>query len=306
MELNNETFNVSLKDAASLVLLRERTGAKDESSLEVFLLKRHSASKVLGGAYVFPGGKLDDQDLSAVPRGLVDQNMEVLHAQLGERDTHESLGAALFVAALREAYEECGVLWLKAQADKPSAEHWHKTKNDLRALTKSGVDFLAALERLELQLDTQALVPWSRWITPKRPTVSTQRFDARFFLGLLPELEEAAHDQFETTHSAWFTPQEALEAYVRAEIELAAPQIMCLLELKQYRSAKDAWLAARQTLPLTIEPKSLDVNGRRGVCFPGDELHPVREKALCGPTRMWFTNGQFQPESGLDSLTTHF
>jgi hypothetical protein len=168
------------------------------------------------------------------------------------------------------------------------------------------VDFLAALERLQLQLDTQALVPWSRWITPQRPTVSTQRFDARFFLGLLPELEEAAHDQIETTHSAWFTPHEALQAYVRGEIELAAPQIMCLLELKQFKSARAAWNAAKHTRPLFIEPHSLDDHGRRGVCFPGDELHPVKVKALSGPTRLWFSNGQFQPEAGLDSLTTHY
>ena len=306
MELNNETLNVALKDAASLVLLRERAVGLDDPSLEVFLLKRHSASKVLGGAYVFPGGKLDAQDLSAMPRGLVDQDGDVLHAQLAEQTTSQALGVALFVAALREAYEECGVLWIKSQDGLERVRPWVKTKDDLRALTKSGVDFLAALERLQLQLDTQALVPWSRWITPQRPTVSTQRFDARFFLGLLPELEEAAHDQIETTHSAWFTPQEALQAYVRGDIELAAPQIMCLLELKQFKSARAAWTAAKHAQPLFIEPQSLDDHGRRGVCFPGDELHPVKVKALSGPTRLWFSNGQFQPESGLDSLTTHY
>ncbi len=306
MELNVETVSSPLKDAASLVLLRDRERASSDHTLEVFLLKRHSASKVLGGAYVFPGGKLDPEDLSAHGRGLLDQEPPALHAQLAEAKTPQDVGVGLFVAALREAYEECGVLWIKRQERLgTSGPDLSGVKGQLRALTGAGLGFLASLERLELQLDTQALVPWSRWITPHRPTVSAQRFDARFFLGLLPDAEEAAHDQVETTESVWFTPKEALAAYVRGEIELAAPQLMCLLELKGFASAKAAWQEAKCVLPHTIAPHTLDEHGQRGVCFPGDRSHPQPQKLLSGPTRLWFINGQFQPESGLESLLQH-
>ncbi len=303
MQLNVETVSQPLKDAASLVLLRDRETGSLDHTLEVFLLKRHAASKVFGGAYVFPGGKLDPEDLSALSRGLLDQPASELHAQLVEEQTPQAVGAALFVAALREAYEECGVLWIKprerALAVQPELS---ERKLQLRGLTQTGVGFLASLERLALQLDTQALVPWSRWITPQRPTVSAQRFDARFFLGLLPDFEEAAHDHIETTHSAWFTPQAALGAYVRGEIELAAPQLMSLLQLQHFASAREAWQDAKSGVPHTIAPHSLEVDGRRGVCFPGDELHPNGQQVLRGPTRLWFIDGQFQPESGLASL----
>jgi 8-oxo-dGTP pyrophosphatase MutT (NUDIX family) len=302
MQLNEETLTSSIKDAASLVLLRDRRQALADHTLEVFLLQRHAASQVLGGAYVFAGGKLDPQDLSAQNRGLIDQTHEALMAQLGESDLPERTAAGLFVAALREAYEECGVLWVKDPTLRLSVPELTERKKEFRHLTHSGLDFLSALERLNLQLDTQALAPWSRWITPPRPTVSTQRFDARFFLGLLPDQEVATHDQRETTHSVWLTPQKALEAYVQGQMELAAPQIMCLLQLKPFTTARAVLDAAKKTSPLRVEPKSLELNGQRGVCFPGDEFHPEKQKALLGPTRLWFSDGQFKPESGLDSL----
>src|SRR4051794_39013803 len=92
--------------SASVILLRDAPGG-----LEVFLLERNGLSDVLGGAYVFPGGKLDREDVQLVPR--LEQPAAVLHAALGEPGLAETHAAALYVAAIRELFEEAGVLFAR-------------------------------------------------------------------------------------------------------------------------------------------------------------------------------------------------
>jgi 8-oxo-dGTP pyrophosphatase MutT (NUDIX family) len=221
--------------------------------------------------------------------------------QLQEPEQSPQGAAALYVAALREAFEECGVLFAKhLQASKP-LDVLQAAKN-LNALIQEGRPFSKALGQLGFLLDTAALVPWARWITPKTPTVSNQRFDARFFLGVMPKDQTALHDNVETTHSTWITPKQALQAYCAKEIELAAPQIMTLIDLARFKSTASAVAHARAQSTPKIEPHSTSIDGVRAVCFPGDVLHPLKDKILHGPSRLWFKEGLFQPSEGLGSL----
>ena len=112
MELNHETIDTPPLDAASVVMLRD--GAR---GLEVLLLRRHANSSVLGGAYVFPGGKVDAADASADTLALLDRAPTELHARLGEPALTPAQAAAFYVAAAREAAEESGVLYLQVGAD---------------------------------------------------------------------------------------------------------------------------------------------------------------------------------------------
>ena len=104
MELNFEPVTTPPRPAATVVMLRD-----GDSGLEVFLLKRHGLSDVLGGAYVFPGGKVDRFDAELDMDAHLDQPPQALHAALNEPALDALTAAGLYVAALREAFEECGV-----------------------------------------------------------------------------------------------------------------------------------------------------------------------------------------------------
>ena len=284
MEINSEIVTTPPLDSATVVMLRD-----GPTGLEVLLLKRHAASSVLGGAFVFPGGKLDAADAHPDLLHRLDRPAAALHAQLGEADLPEGKAASLFVAALREAFEESSVLLAHSGAGQSHGDTLAAARDHL----SQGMAFTPMLAHLNLTLHTQALVPWSRWITPRVPSVTNKRFDTRFFLAQAPDDQIAAHDNHETTESAWLSPREALTRYWAGQIELAPPQIMSLSHLNRYASAAAALAAAHSQKPPTIQPEPFDQEGMRVICYPGDERHSLRERALPGPTRLHFRNRRF-------------
>ena len=291
MEINSTVVDTPPRDAATVVMLRD--GA---SGIEVLLLKRNAASAVLGGAFVFPGGKLDLADAHPDILQRLDRPLTDLHTQLGEDDLAEDKAASLFVAALREAFEESSVLFAHAASDKMLA------LSQARQQLVEGHSFTQVLHQGALTLHTNALVPWSRWITPRVPSVSTKRFDTRFFLAHAPNDQIAAHDNHETTESAWLNPRQALTMYWDGQIELAPPQIMSLSHLTRYDSAASAMAAARNRKPPVIQPEPFEQEGMRVICYPGDPRHSRSERALPGPTRLHFRNRRFEPSGGLAEL----
>lgn len=256
MEMSSEIVETAPRDAATVLILREAP-----TGLEVLLLKRHTDSKDLGGAFVFPGGKRDDAD--ATPEALqgLGQDLHALHAQLGEPELEPAHAASLFVAVLREAQEECG-----------------------------------------LQLSCADLRPWTRWITPRMPSMMTKRFDTRFFLARAPAAQIAVHDNHETTESLWTTPRNALLRYWAGELLLAPPQIMSLSHLCLYANVEHALADAASRRPPVIQPEPFDQDGERVICYPGDPRHSLAEKAMPCATRVHFRNKRFEPEGGLAAL----
>ena len=291
MDLNYSVVNTPPRDAASIVMLRD--GA---AGLEVFLVRRHGASDVLGGAHVFPGGKLDAEDAEPDLLAALDQPLDRLHAALGEPALDPSTAAALHVAALREAFEESGVLFASPRTLAEVA--------NAAALLRDGTPFNAALRQLGLRLMTEAVVPWSRWITPTSPSVMNKRFDTRFFLALVPEGQEALHDNHEAVESIWLPPRTALEHYWEGRMDLAPPQIMSLVHLARHASAASAFGEARGRRPPVVQPEPFDDDGTRTICYPGDPCHSVAERALPGPTRLRYRNKRFEPMDGFDALFT--
>ena len=168
--------------------------------------------------------------------------------------------------------------------------------------TAEGLSFNRLLADLALRLDTTNLVPWSRWITPKVPSVSSKRFDTRFFVALVEEGVEVSHDDRELVETIWLRPRAALELYWAGRMMLAPPQIMSLAHLSRHARGKDVLAAARATGPALIEPHSCEIDGERVVCYPGDERHPVAQRALPGPSRLVFRNRRFEPFGGFESL----
>jgi len=291
MQINSTVVDTPPLDSATVVMLRD--GAQ---GMEVLLLKRSAASAVLGGAFVFPGGKLDAADAHPEVLQHLDRPLPALHARLGEADLPEGKAASLFVAALREAFEESSVLFAQAQVEHTQALVLARER------LGQGLPFAQVLQGGSLTLQTEALVPWSRWITPRVPSVTNKRFDTRFFLAHAPSDQIASHDNHETTESAWLNPRQALMMYWDGQIELAPPQIMSLSHLTRYDSAASAMAAARERTPPLIQPEPFDQEGMRVICYPGDERHSRKERALPGPTRLQFRNKRFEPLGGLDDL----
>src|SRR5258706_5666483 len=192
------------RPAATLILLRPGAGGP-----EVLMIQRTQSAAFLGGAYVFPGGALDAQD--ADPRML----KRIVGLRPDQADTRLKLpsGAiAYYVAAIRECFEEAGVLLLvDAKGSQISAAH---AGSLLSHREKSFADFL---EAENLFVPAGALAYYGHWVTaPGR----SRRFDARFFVALAPEGQEGSHDANETVHLMWLRPREALERGARREIEL--------------------------------------------------------------------------------------
>lgn len=256
MHLQTEPIQSAPVASATVIMVRE--GADGP---EVFLLQRHGLSDVLGGAYVFPGGKVDKEDAAGI--GELDLGLEEMHRALGEPELSLEEAGALYAGALRELQEEAGVT-----------------------------------------LSASALVPWSRWITPIVGGVVRKRFDARFFIALADASHDARHDGYETIESGWHRPRDALEQYWLREIELAPPQIMTLQHIARFPTGRQAVDAARSRKPPLILPHSWQEPEGRAVCYPGDELHPVRERAMPGPTRLFWRNKRFEPDGGLQTLLT--
>lgn len=289
MELNHQAVTTPPIAAASLVILRD--GAQ---GLEVLMLKRHGASNAFGGAHVFPGGKVDAADAQAPALALLEQPAEELQTQLGEPALPVRDAAALYLAALREAFEECGLLLATRTGPEGSSQ--------VADLVRQGHSFTVALQTLRLQLQTRQVLPWSRWITPRVPSVSSKRFDTRFFLAQAPLDQVAMHDNHEATESVWLTPRQGLTHYWEGHIELAPPQIMSLVHLARHGCVQEVMTAARQRQPALIQPEPFEEQGTRVVCYPGDAQHSVSTRALPGPTRLFFRNRRFEPAGGLQDL----
>jgi glyoxylase-like metal-dependent hydrolase (beta-lactamase superfamily II)/8-oxo-dGTP pyrophosphatase MutT (NUDIX family) len=211
------------RPAATLILLRE--------GMEVLMLQRTQSAAFLGGAYVFPGGSLDPQDDSS------DRVIGLTDAQANERLKVASGGIAYYVAAIRECFEEAGILLACEKSGRQvsasraeSLMHWRQKS------------FRELLEAEDLCIPAGDLAYYGHWITaPGR----SRRFDARFFVALAPEGQQGSHDATETVHDVWITPREALERAARNEIELVNATQASLKDLARFPDPRAAFEHAR-------------------------------------------------------------
>ncbi len=271
-------------DAATVVVVRD-----DRGQLEVFCVRRHASSAFLGGAVVFPGGKLDAADRAA--------HWQQRSTGLDERAcgfaADADHGLSLAVCACRETLEEAALVPTKPELDAAAV-------TELRAsLSASGSvpDALhAQLDARGLQLDTAGLLPFARWITPE---VEQRRFDARFYLLALPAGQEGQHDAQETTESVWAPPQQMLTAQLQGKVFMAPPTIRVLELLVGVDSASGARDLAKQQSLEPVQPRFI-VADPPMLVIPGDPLHELPDKRVAGPTRFVLRNAHFVSEDPPD------
>jgi glyoxylase-like metal-dependent hydrolase (beta-lactamase superfamily II)/8-oxo-dGTP pyrophosphatase MutT (NUDIX family) len=209
-------------------------------SLEVLLLQRAAQSAFLGGAYVFPGGALDPDDAS--PAWAL--RVVGLDAALADRRLGVARGGlAYWIAAARECFEEAGLLLaVDRDGDSPSLARLPAIARARAALNAGETTFAAVLAEEDLYLPAAALAYFAHWITPP---LRTRRFDARFFLAVAPEGQDALHDSVETVHSLWLAPQEALDRAERGDIEMAFATRTMLRVLARFATPDEAMAHAR-------------------------------------------------------------
>jgi 8-oxo-dGTP pyrophosphatase MutT (NUDIX family) len=265
---------VPLRDAATVMLIRDAVDDEGRPAVEVCMLRRNLASEFVAGAYVFPGGSVDPADrgdaAEELCRGLSDAGASEL---LGV----DSGGLAFWVAALRECFEEAGVLLAQPRDAADGTDLLDTSDPEARARFeahrleinegRTGLLDVCRTEGLVLAADTVHYV--SHWITPE---LAPKRFDTRFFVTAAPSGQVAHHDEGETIATIWVRPTDALARFDAGEIELLPPTIDNLEKLAAHSSTEEVMAWAREVTDVpTILPVVLIEDGRLLVLRPGDD-----------------------------------
>jgi 8-oxo-dGTP pyrophosphatase MutT (NUDIX family) len=248
---------VPVKDAATVVLLRD--GA---DGIEAWLLTRVTGMVFAGGMTVFPGGRVDAAD-SALP--LVGGDVPALAGRFG---CDVATAHALIAAAIRETFEETGVLLTVPSADLSGA----------RADVELGrVPFGDLLRSNGLSGDAGALHPWSRWVTPAG---EVRRYDTRFFVGALPDSAEAQDVTTESSEASWVPVAAAIEQARRGARQMLPPTMMTLASLLEFASVADAVASSDTRSVDAVRPNLLIDGDSVSVELPDGTVVPIPRSML--------------------------
>jgi 8-oxo-dGTP pyrophosphatase MutT (NUDIX family) len=261
-----------------------------QDALEVCMLRRHFDSDFVGGAYVFPGGKVDHEDRSAAAEEMCAGRSDVQASAILEVG---SGGLAFWVAAIRECFEEAGVLFAyqDCAAHDDRAAHRNCTADEddvgsnamvdaadpavcrwLAALrvqvNTGGIGFLETCRARGLLLAVDRVHYFSHWVTPE---LAPRRYDTRFFVAALPPGQVPLHDDHETIDTVWVRPAEALERARAGEFDLILPTMKNLETIGRFDTSAELLraAAAAEQVP-TIVPRVVADRGGFRILLPGD------------------------------------
>lgn len=238
------------------------------------MVRRGEGMRFMGGAHVFPGGRVDPDDYAAVDEAWCD-GIDVATSRLRDLEPQEAL--AYHLTAARELFEEAGILLARDREGgylSLSSADRRTRFTRYRREVHSGSERLRTIVTAEgLRLALDALLVFAHWVTPP---VDVRRFDTRFFIIRVPEDQTAAHDDTETTDSTWITAAEAIARCQRNEIILPPPTWTTLREIEGFRSVADltTWTLRRPIV--RREPRLVEHEGRKMLLLAGDPLHPER------------------------------
>lgn len=221
------------RHASTVVLLRD--GAE---GLEAYLLRRQQTMAFAAGMYVFPGGSVDPRDESLASSSWAGPAPSRWAKLLTAED---QLATALVCAAVRETFEESGVLLAGATvgdvvAD-TSGDDWEV---DRLALLDRSLSLAELLARRDLVLRADLLRPWAHWITP---VIEPRRYDTRFFVAALPKGQRTRDVGGEADRVTWCRPADALSGWEKGELGLMPPTAFTLMELAAFDTVADVLAA---------------------------------------------------------------
>jgi 8-oxo-dGTP pyrophosphatase MutT (NUDIX family) len=244
--------------AATLLLLRD-----GPDGLEVLMMERPAAAGFAAGAMVFPGGRIEPSDV-ALAR----------HCPHGHGVAEQPL--VFRIAAIRETFEECGILLARAGGAILS----DAALDTLRR--QHGAGFAALVERAGLELAIDALVPYAHWITPAD---RKKRFDTHFYLAMAPSDQVAAHDGQEAMNTVWTTPQAALLAAEQGRYKLIFATQLNLDRLARSATVAAAMAAARQEAIVTVCPEWVTTSAGEVIRIPENSGYGPSERPATGMRR---------------------
>ena len=229
-------------------MLRER-----EACLEVFMVVRHHQIDFASGALVFPGGKVDEKDSAAFER------CRGAHADPEQR--------TLQIAAIREAFEECGILLARptGQDELVSGERLATLEHLREPLAKSELGINEFLEQEDLELACDLLIPFAHWITPE---MLPKRFDTHFYLAIAPADHLAVHDGHESVDSIWITPDAALAGAKDGKYTIIFPTRVNVEMLAESQTVEQALADADNRDIVTVLPWMETRDGSNYICIP--------------------------------------
>ncbi|MFF1693275.1 NUDIX hydrolase [Streptomyces sp. NPDC058257] len=246
--------------AATVMLLRDSV-----AGLAVHMLRRRASMAFAGGAYAYPGGGVDPRDDDHLVR-WAGPSRATWAARLG---VDEPGAQAIVCAAVRETYEEAGVLLAgptpSSVVGDTTGDDWEA---DREALVAREFSFAKFLDRRGLVLRSDLLGAWARWITPE---FEPKRYDTFFFVAALPEGQRTRNASTEADRTVWIAPGEATAGYDKGDLLMMPPTIATLRQLSLYGSAADALSAApeRDLTPVLAQARLED--GELVLTWPGHE-----------------------------------
>ncbi|MFB6848072.1 NUDIX hydrolase [Streptomyces sp. NPDC056373] len=251
---------VTPKRAATVMLLKD-TG----SGPAVHMLRRRASMAFAGGAYAYPGGGVDPRDDDHQVRWA-----GPTRAWWADRlGVDETAAQAIVCAAVRETYEEAGVLLAGPAHDSvvtdTTGAGWEA---DRAALVARDLSFAEFLDRRGLVLRSDLLGAWTRWITPE---FEARRYDTWFFVAALPEGQRTRNASTEADRTVWIAPSEAAAGYDKGELLMMPPTIATLRQLTAYDTAAGALDAAqgRDLTPVLATARLVD--GELVLSWPGHD-----------------------------------
>ncbi|MFF9625482.1 NUDIX hydrolase [Streptomyces griseosporeus] len=252
---------VAARRAATVMLLRDTDGGP-----AVHMLRRRASMAFAGGAYAYPGGGVDPRDDDHLVR-WAGPTRAWWAERLGVEDETEA--QAIVCAAVRETYEEAGVLLAGPTPDTvvgdTTGADWEADRAALVARETSFADFL---DRRGLVLRSDLLGAWTRWITPE---FEPRRYDTWFFVASLPAGQRTRNASGEADRTVWTRPQDAADGYDKGELLMMPPTIATLRQLTPYATAAEALAAApaRDLTPVLAQARLVD--GEVVLSWPGHD-----------------------------------
>ena len=258
-------MNVEPVPAATVLMLRNGIG--DTTAMEVFMVERHHKIDFATGALVFPGGKVDQGDSTST----------VIERTDGVFRTKDQ--ASVAIAAIREAFEECGILLARSTGNKPliNAARLNKLSHYRKELNKNAISLEDFLIKEDLRLAGDQLTLFAHWITPE---MMPKRFDTYFFLAKAPQDHIPEHDGYESTDSTWTTPQNAIDAARNGSRTIIFPTLLNIKKLSQYQTAEDAIRISRSETVVTVLPKTEKRDDGNYIHIPIEAGYGISESKL--------------------------
>ena len=248
-----------IKPAATILILR------DDPTFEVLMVKRHHQIDFASGALVFPGGKTHAGD---------DDPAWADHILGGE--DHDAVQRGLRIAAIREVFEEAGILLARRTDGSPMGDQ--VAPMEVRQAVDAGMTaFLDVVRDLDAKLDLNTLTVFARWITPP---MTPKRFDTWFYVAHAPADQLAACDGRETVDAEWIAPSEVLRMAQAGERKVIFPTRMNVQLLAEASSADDCIARAQARKLVTVRPEMKDTPNGKVLALPPDAGYGIVEEPL--------------------------